>query len=94
MAHSPMQQAIDEYLMMLQVESGCAANTLAAYRRDLRKLVDFFQQEAIPDVSALTKPLWGKFLGSLQASGLSASSIARCLAAVRGFYKHVAAGRG
>ena len=94
MAHSPMQEAIDEYLMMLQVESGCAANTLAAYRRDLRKLLDFFQQEGIPDVSALTKPLWGQFLGSLQASGLSASSIARCLAAVRGFYKHVALGRG
>jgi len=94
LVNSSMQHAIDEYLMMLQVESGCAANTLAAYRRDLRKLVDFFQQEGIPDVSALTKPLWVQFLGSLQASGLSASSIARCLAAVRGFYKHVGLGRG
>ena len=31
-----MQELVDEYLTMLQVESGCAVNTLAAYRRDLK----------------------------------------------------------
>ncbi len=85
-----MQECIDEYLTMLQVETGCAANTVAAYRRDLRKLVDFFQQEGVTDLQALTKPLWIQFLGSLKTSGLSSSSIARCLAAVRGLYKHLA----
>ena len=85
-----MQECIDEYLTMLQVESGCAANTVAAYRRDLRKLVDFFQQEGVTDLQALTKPLWVQFLGSLKTAGLSSSSIARCLAAVRGLYKHCA----
>ena len=89
-----MQELMDEYLMMLQVESGCAGNTLAAYRRDLRKLVDFFQQEGITDLQALTKPLWVQFLGSLKTAGLSSSSIARCLAAVRGFYKHLAMAQG
>ena len=85
-----MQECIDEYLTMLQVETGCAANTVAAYRRDLRKLVDFFQQEGVTDLQALTKPLWVQFLGSLKTAGLSSSSIARCLAAVRGLYKHLA----
>ena len=89
-----MQELMDEYLMMLQVESGCAGNTLAAYRRDLRKLVDFFQQEGVTDLQALTKPLWVQFLGSLKTAGLSSSSIARCLAAVRGFYKHLARAKG
>ena len=88
-----MQDLVDEYLTMLQVESGCAANTLAAYRRDLRKLVDFFQQEGITDLHALTKPLWVQFLGSLQAGGLSSSSIARCLASVRGLYKYLEMGQ-
>lgn len=89
-----MQELMDEYLTMLQVESGCAANTLAAYRRDLRKLVDFFQEEGLTDLQALTKPLWVQFLGSLKTSGLSSSSIARCFAAVRGFYKYAAARQG
>ncbi len=93
LAHSAMQQVIDEYLTMLQVESGCASNTLAAYRRDLRKLVDFFQQEGMTDLHALTKPLWVQFLGSLQTAGLSSSSIARCLASVRGLYKHLEMGQ-
>lgn len=89
-----MQELMDEYLTMLQVESGCAANTLAAYRRDLRKLTDFFQQEGLTDLHALTKPLWVQFLHSLKTAGLSSSSIARCLAAVRGFYKHLALSQG
>ena len=89
-----MQELMDEYLTMLQVESGCAANTLAAYRRDLRKLADFFQEEGLTDLQALTKPLWIQFLNSLKTAGLSSSSIARCLAAVRGFYKYVALNQG
>ncbi len=89
-----MQELMDEYLTMLQVESGCAANTLAAYRRDLRKLKDFFQQEGLTDLHSLTKPLWVQFLGSLKTAGLSSSSIARCLAAIRGFYKHMALSQG
>ena len=93
LARSTMQHVIEEYLTMLQVESGCASNTLAAYRRDLRKLVDFFQQEGMTDLHELTKPLWVRFLGSLQAAGLSSSSIARCLASVRGLYKHLEMGQ-
>ena len=88
-----MQELVDEYLTMLQVESGCAANTLVAYRRDLRKLIDFFQQEGMTDLCALTKPLWVQFLGSLQTGGLSSSSIARCLASVRGLYKFLEMGQ-
>ena len=93
-AKDSIQELMDEYLMMLQVESGCTANTLAAYRRDLRKLADFFQQEGLTDLHAITKPLWVEFLNSLKTAGLSPSSIARCLAAVRGFYKHMALSRG
>jgi len=89
-----MQELVDDYLMVLQVESGCAANTLAAYRRDLRKLIDFFKQEGVTDLQALTKPLWVKFLGSLKTEGLSSASIARCLAAIRGLYKHLAMSQG
>ena len=65
-----MQELVDEYLTMLQVESGCAANTLAAYRRDLRKLVDFFQQEGMTDLHALTKPLWMQISSQLTNSRL------------------------
>jgi integrase/recombinase XerD len=82
-----MKDLVDRYLTMLQVESGYAANTIEGYRRDLRKLEKFFRLHGITDPKDLSKTSWFQFLGSLKTEGLSSSSIARCLASVRGFYK-------
>ncbi|WNM59641.1 site-specific tyrosine recombinase XerD [Candidatus Nitrospira allomarina] len=88
-----MQECIDRYLTMLQVEQGYAANTIESYRRDLRKLEIFFRTHDIADPTYLSRPLWFQFLNSLKAEGLSSSSIARCLASIRGFYKSFERGR-
>jgi integrase/recombinase XerD len=82
-----MKDLVDRYLTMLQVESGYAANTIEGYRRDLGKLEKFFRLHGITDPKDLSKTSWFQFLGSLKTEGLSSSSIARCLASVRGFYK-------
>lgn len=82
-----MQELVDRYLTMLQVEGGYATNTIESYRRDLRKLANFFRTHDIADPKELSKPLWVQFLSSLLAEGLSSASMARCLASVRGFYK-------
>ena len=84
-----MQEQIDQYLTMLQVEGGCSPNTLAAYGRDLKKLRAFLGAREIQDARLLTKPLWLQFLGGLKSAGLSPASLGRCLAAIRGFYKWV-----
>ncbi|HSF09448.1 MAG TPA: site-specific tyrosine recombinase XerD [Nitrospirales bacterium] len=88
-----MQECIDRYLTMLQVEQGYAANTIESYRRDLKKLEIFFRTHEIADPTYLSKPLWFQFLNSLKAEGLSSSSIARCLASIRGFYKSFERGK-
>ncbi|MEO8325119.1 MAG: site-specific tyrosine recombinase XerD, partial [Nitrospirota bacterium] len=88
-----MQEFVDRYLTMLQVEQGYAANTIESYRRDLRKLEIFFRTHDIADPTHLSKPLWFQFLSSLKAEGLGSSSIARCLASVRGFYKSFERGK-
>lgn len=82
-----MQEQIEQYLTVLQVEGGCAPNTLAAYRRDLKKLQVFLRDRGVEDAGLLTKPLWLQFFGGLKSAGLSPASMGRCLAAVRGFYK-------
>lgn len=88
-----MQEFIERYLTILQVESGYAANTIEGYRRDLRKLANFFRTHEITDPKHLSKSLWFQFLSSLKAEGLSSSSIARCLASIRGFYKSLNMGK-
>jgi len=88
-----MQEFVDRYLTMLQVEQGYAANTIESYRRDLRKLENFFRTHDIADPTHLSKPLWFQFLNSLKTEGLASSSIARCLASVRGFYKSFERGK-
>lgn len=88
-----MQEFVDRYLTMLQVEQGYAVNTIESYRRDLRKLETFFRTHDIADPTHLSKPLWFQFLSSLKAEGLGSSSIARCLASVRGFYKSFERGK-
>jgi integrase/recombinase XerD len=82
-----MQELIAGYLTMLQVENGYAVNTIEGYRRDLQKLVNFLRRHGITHPQDLSKPLWFQFLTSLKTEGLAPSSIARCLASIRGFYK-------
>jgi integrase/recombinase XerD len=90
--NTSMQEFIDRYLIMLQVEHGYAVNTIEGYRRDLRKLATFFLLHGVDDPRQLSKPLWMQFLSSLKAEGLSSASMARCLASVRGFYKSIQGG--
>ena len=71
--------AIESFLAMLAAERGAAANTLAAYRRDLEGA-----EEAIGDLVAADGAALAS-LGSAWAS-LAASSLARKCSALRQFY--------
>jgi integrase/recombinase XerD len=72
----------EEYLAALRSERGLATNTVAAYRRDLGQYFEFLDDPATgSDASAQG------FVGFLTESGLAPSTIARKLAAVRGYHR-------
>lgn len=86
---------IDEYLTYLAIERGLAANTVAAYRRDLRRYAAFLTARQIVDPTAVTSLVVADFAASLAhaqgaAAPLSARSAARVIVAVRGFYQYLA----
>lgn len=86
--------SIENYLMTLRVEGGLASNTLQAYRRDLDKLRGYLCCDGTGlTIERLASDVTG-FLAYLRANQLSASSVARCLAAIRGFLRFVSAERG
>ena len=83
-----MTDAVVEYLGALQAEQGASRNTLAAYRRDLRDFSDFLsdQRRALPEIGP--DEVVG-YLDRLRKRGLKASSVARRISALRGFYRHL-----
>lgn len=84
-----MHQFIDEYLDFLAVEKGASLNTLEAYSRDLNRYAGFMIQRSIEDISDITSDDVVFFLEDLKRDGLTASSVNRSLAAIRGFYKYL-----
>jgi integrase/recombinase XerD len=72
-------QAIDAFLAMLAAERGAAANTLAAYRRDLHGA-----QEAIGDLAGADRTALGRLAGHW--AKLAPSTVARKASALRQFY--------
>ena len=64
-----------------------SANTVSAYRMDLGKLQSFLVLHGVCDPADITPRLLGQFLESLHRGGLASSSCARCIAAVRSFFR-------
>jgi integrase/recombinase XerD len=76
------------YLDHLTVERGLAANTLAAYQRDLRRYSAYLGERQLADLGAVREADVAAFLVDLRhRHGLSKSSAARTMAAVRGLHR-------
>ena len=86
-AASPLDAQVDRYLNHLATERGLAANTLAAYGRDLAMFVDHLDQRHITSGATVQGRDVVSFLEALRQRRLSARSRARMLAAVRGWFR-------
>jgi integrase/recombinase XerD len=84
-----MDERIDEFLNFMAVEKGASLNTLEAYSRDLRRFADHLRREGIASPGDVDPGHLVAFLGTLRGEGLSATSINRTLAAVRGLYRYL-----
>jgi len=72
------------FLSFCRIEKGLAANSLQAYRTDLKRFVQFAGREcagAIPDVEGVRR-----YMDSLGQAGLGSRSAARSLSTLRSFY--------
>lgn len=85
-----MSHLVGAFLEMMSAERGAAANTIAAYRRDLTNYAGFVagKRQTLLDCPRETV---NAYLDGLKAEGLSASSSARHLSAIRQFHKFLCA---
>ncbi|WP_433496884.1 site-specific tyrosine recombinase XerD [Sphaerimonospora sp. CA-214678] len=83
---------LSSYLAHLAVERGLSANTLASYRRDLRRYLDHLRARGLATLADVKEADVVAFLSALregddQHPALVASSAARAVSAVRGLHR-------
>ncbi len=80
------------FLDHLAVERGAAGNTLAAYRRDLARYLEYLASRGVESLAEVDAVAVSGFLAYLREGDadhpqLSAASVARAIAAVRGLHR-------
>jgi integrase/recombinase XerD len=78
--------AASSFLNHLQIERGLAANSIAAYRRDLEKFKMFLNGQDLSDVTA---EVITAFEVSLRDAKLSVATVNRAVSTLRSFFQHL-----
>lgn len=80
------------FIDYLSVEKGLARNSLSAYRADLRHFGHYLADSQV-EVGDVARLHLIKYFQTLRSGGISPRSVSRALAAIRGFFRFLAAER-
>lgn len=80
---------IDDFLVWLAGERGRRPNTITAYRRDLSSYCRWLDDEGLT-IHTVDRAAIDRFIGQRKSTGIASSSIARSLASIRMFHRHLA----
>jgi integrase/recombinase XerD len=80
----------EEFLHWLVIERGRSANTLAAYRRDLRRFLAFVESLPGRSVTTLDADDFAAYIDALRASDLAPASVARATVVARSLCRFMA----
>ncbi len=83
-----IDDSIREFLAYSSIEKGLSANSLAAYRSDLKRLEEFLTAQKVDVLRAEASQLQD-FFKSLYERGLTPRSVARYQSSVRGLYRYL-----
>lgn len=82
-----MDALVDQYLQYILVEKGLAAQTIAAYSRDLIRYIGYLKLNHIAKIQDADTAIILHYLIHLRNCGLGATTRARHLVTIRGFYR-------
>jgi integrase/recombinase XerD len=81
---SDMKGFVDDFLNFLSLERGFSPNTVASYKNDLKAYIKFLSDGKL---SAPGREDIADHLLDLKKRGLSSTTVARHLAAIKGFHR-------
>lgn len=82
-----MSDYCGDYLHYLALEKNAARNTVASYRIDLRRYIEFLERSDVRSLNDIRRDHPGKYLGVLRTLGLSPRSVTRAASAIKGFHR-------
>jgi integrase/recombinase XerD len=77
------------FLRYQEVEVGMARNSLLAYGSDLRQFFEWFDKRGTESLAAIDLKLLSRYLAHLHERGLSATTVARHLVAIKMFFRYL-----
>lgn len=80
---------VESFLQWLVIEKGRSRATIESYRRDLTSLVAWARENG-RDATTLTESDLERYFGARRAAGHAASTVARSIAAARGWFAFLA----
>lgn len=83
----PLNRPISPFLAYLRHECGLSPHSIAAYQRDLERLLGWAQEAGIGDWKQLDISKLGQYLGYLADERLAPASIARHIASLKTFFR-------
>ncbi|MBI4548661.1 MAG: site-specific tyrosine recombinase XerD [Ignavibacteriae bacterium] len=82
-----MKEHLRSYIHFLELEKNAAGNTIASYKLDLARYLEYLGTRGITKPDRIKEQHVTVFLGMLRDIGLSATSVARALSSIKMFHK-------
>ena len=81
-----METQIENYINYLNSVKHASANTIASYRRDLKKMSRFFADRHCEDVREIRGTDLNSYVLDMENRGMSTATVSRSIASMKSFF--------
>lgn len=81
-----MESYINQYVEYLKKVKKSSDNTIASYRRDLNKFVNYLSENDCTDIASVNETTLNSYVLYLEKQGMSTSTVSRNIASIKSFF--------
>lgn len=81
-----MEKVVQSFILYLHNVKQTSENTQMSYQRDLKKMVKYFEEQNITDVSQISITNLNSYILHLEKEGFAASTVSRNIASIKAFF--------
>ena len=85
-----MTEEIGEFIQYMHDVKQTSSNTEISYERDLRKLGEYFENQGVNQISAITVTNLNSYILYKEKNGMKSSTVSRAVASCKAFFQYEA----